>query len=377
MGKMIQLTHRLVGLLQVLEWTWKIIDEHLKIKGSFTGSISEEFLSDIRNIFNRLYETNINDKRTFMATVTSVNHAINIAEALLEQYKVLMRLPDDIVRSSCSNSNNSKSDIIERTVLNKKLEKSKSKSNEHIRGVLLFKSVVFTPTTLYRSGSVFKHYSANVNAVLKDLTNIGLIIPFKDGIISSTRKAMVYIKWLPKQNDELECQRFEQLLATFNDEQISADLVIASTTTVSLLPHKAVLRPFVLNYLKNERYSRLHIELNVNLVDQEDSNSINEMHNDSNSSNTSLEGLMYPAEIPSTGYFFGFEKEGMTSSVTEKNINSGNVRGKLVQHIVTTNVTSSMINLVSENTNTDGSMNGSAQNPSHTDKVINTTESGM
>ncbi|CAF4345680.1 unnamed protein product, partial [Adineta steineri] len=137
---------------------------------------------------------------------------------------------------------------------------------------------------------------------------------------------MVYIKWLPKQNDELECQTFEQLLATFNDEQISADLVIASTTTVSLLPHKAVLRPVVLNYLKNDRYSRLHIELNVNLVDQDDSNSINEIHNDSNSSSTSLEGLMYPAKIPSTGYFFGSEKEGMTSSVAGQNIISGNVQ---------------------------------------------------
>lgn len=269
MGKMIQLTHRLVGFLQVLEWTWKIIGEYLHINNFFTGLISEEFTLGVRNIFNRLYETNTNDKRSFVANVTSVKHAINISEALLEQYKILMRLPEDIIRIGCSNNNISKVDTVEHTILNRKLEKSKSKFNEHIRGVLLFKSVIFTPTTLYKSCSAFKHHSENVNSVLKELSEMGLIIAFKDGIISSTKKAVVYAKWLPKMNDELECQRFGRMLATFNDDQISANSVIASTSAVSLLPHKAIPRQIVLNYLKSDRYAQLNLDLDTNVVDQE------------------------------------------------------------------------------------------------------------
>jgi hypothetical protein len=261
MGKMIQLTHRLVGLLQVLEWSWKIAAEYLEINGFFSGSFSENFVLDIRQIYKRRHDEDSGDKRTFVATMVAVERAINISEALLEQYKVLMRVSDDSRRSASSAINSPKSDDVEHVVLNRKLEKSKMRFDGHIRGILLFKSIIFTPTTLYKACSAFKHHSENVNSVLQELLKIGLLIDFKDGIISSTKKAVVYVKWLPDVDDAIECQRFEQMLAMFNDDQICADSVIGATVIISLLPHKATPRPVVLNYLNSRRYVRLKLNL--------------------------------------------------------------------------------------------------------------------
>jgi len=269
MGKTIQLTHRLVGLLQVLEWTWKILAEYLQINRCFNGSLAEDFVSDVHQIFKRFHDDDGGDKRIFVASVVAVEHAINISEALLEQYKILMRVPDDTVRIPFSNNNHSQPDTIDRTITNRKLEKSKSKFGEHVRGILLFKSVIFTSTTLYKGCSVFKHHSENVNSVLQSLLKIGLIIAFKDGVVSSTKKAVVYAKWLPNVNDAIECQRYEELLATFNDDQINPGSVMASTVAATLLPHKAVPRATVMTYLKGERYARLNLNLNTNIVPTE------------------------------------------------------------------------------------------------------------
>jgi hypothetical protein len=188
MGKMIQLTHRLVGLLQVLEWSWKIAVEYLQMNNCFFGSVTEDFILDIRNIFNRFHTTNNVKDRTFVSTVTSVEHAINISEALLEQYKLLMHLPDEIIRVTGLNKNNTKDGITEHQKSDEKLEKSKSKCAEHTSRIFLFNSVMFTPTTLYESHNVFKHYSQNVNMVLQDLTTTGLLKDFQDGTISRTKK---------------------------------------------------------------------------------------------------------------------------------------------------------------------------------------------
>lgn len=266
MGKMIQLTHRLVGLLQVLEWSWKIAEEYIQMNYCFSGSVTEDFILDIRNIFNKFHTTNDVKERAFVSTVTSVEHAINISEALLEQYKLLMRLPDEVIRVTGANKNNIKDGITEHKISGEKLEKSKSKRAEHISRILLFNSVMFTSTTLYDSHNVFKHYSQNVNMVLQDLTKIGLLKEFQDGTISRTKKAVVYVKWIPYENDPIECQQFELMLATFNDSTICAKTVIDATTTASLLPHKARPKPIVLNYLNSDRYARLNLKLNEAII---------------------------------------------------------------------------------------------------------------
>lgn len=265
MGKMNQITHRLVGLIQVLEWSWKIVKEYLTINECFTGIISIEFISDVQRIFNRCYQRNNNDSCCFTAEVSSVQHAINISEALLEQYKVLMRLPDDMNRTNHANSTNLKVNVCEREIGNQKLEKTKNKMSVHARAILLFKSVMFTPSTLYKTAD-FKHHSENVNLLLNDLLDVGLLVAFKDGIVSTTKKAIVYVKWFPSVNDDLEYQRFEQMLSKFNDNEISADSVIKSTTVASLFPHKAVIRPIVLQYLKSNRYNRLHLKFDGNFA---------------------------------------------------------------------------------------------------------------
>lgn len=263
-GKMVQLTHRLVGLVQVLEWSWNIAAEYLRINGRFNSSITNEFIQDVREIFKRIHGEDSTDKRTFVVSIAAVERAINISQALLEQYKLIMHVPDDLNRIISQKSDNVQSDVVERSSMNNKLEKSKSKFSEHVRGILLFKSVIFTSTTLYRACSVFRHHSENVNSVLQALVKADLLIAFSNGVVTPTKKAVVYIKWLPGINNPVERQRFEQTLATFNDDRISADSVIASTTVASLEPHKACPQPAVLNYLKNDRYSQLKLNFSMN-----------------------------------------------------------------------------------------------------------------
>lgn len=268
-GKMTQLTHRLVGLIQILEWSWKIVVEYLRINGHFTSNISEEFISSISQIFKDFYGDLSDDKRTLLVSMVSVEHGINISQALLEQYKVIMRLPDDHPVGAASISNNAQPHTIEHSIMNMKLEKSRSKFGEHVRGILLFKSVIFTSTTLYKACSVFRHHSGNVNVVLQELVKSGLIVEFKNGVVSATKKATVYVKWLPNVNDPVECQSFEQLLGAFNDDQLTSTSVIGSTTTISLLPHKATTQVAVLNYLKSDRYARLNLNFIENNIGPE------------------------------------------------------------------------------------------------------------
>ncbi|CAF1345911.1 unnamed protein product [Rotaria magnacalcarata] len=129
------------------------------------------------------------------------------------------------------------------------------------------------------------------------------------------KKAMVYVKWLPNMNDPVECQRFEQILGTFNDDRISSDSVITSTTSVSLLPHKAQPRPITLNYLKNDRYARLKLESSANEVGSEGLFDVSGAEEDSNSSS-----LSNPNEIPLTGFFCNFDKNSITSTTSEPQI---------------------------------------------------------
>ncbi|CAF4422204.1 unnamed protein product, partial [Rotaria magnacalcarata] len=58
------------------------------------------------------------DKRGFMISMVSVEHGINISQALLEQYKIIMRLPDDPVRGATSNNNNLQSNTTENFSMN-------------------------------------------------------------------------------------------------------------------------------------------------------------------------------------------------------------------------------------------------------------------
>ncbi|CAF3271428.1 unnamed protein product [Rotaria sp. Silwood2] len=289
-GKTIQLTHRIVGLVQVLEWSWKIAAEYLRINGSFTGTISEDFVSNVCQIFKNLYGEHYDEKRTFVVSVVSVERAINISQALLEQYKVIMRLADDPVRVTSTSPNNPQHSAMKRFIVNRKLEKSKSKFGEHVRSILLFKSVIFTSTTLYKACSVFRHHSGNVKSVLQELLKVGLIIAFDNGTVSSTKKAIVYAKWLPNITNPLECQRFEQMLASFDDDRISADSVIACTTAVTLLPHKARPKLVVLNYLTGDRYSRLQLDFNEDHTVSESKADVSDADEESNTSTVMLDG---------------------------------------------------------------------------------------
>ncbi|CAF2087160.1 unnamed protein product [Rotaria magnacalcarata] len=313
-GKTVQLTHRLVGLIQVLEWSWKIAAEYLRIYGCFTSSISEDFISSVRQIFKDLYGEYNDDKRGFMISMVSVEHGINISQALLEQYKIIMRLPDDPVRGATSNNNNLQSKTTENFSMNIKLEKSKLKFSEHVRGILLFKSVMFTSTTLYKSCSVFRHHSENVNSVLQELAKRGLIIEFKNGVVSATKKATVYVKWFPNINDTVECQRFEQLLGEFNDDQLSSTSVVSCTTTVSLSPHKAAPQAAVLNYLKSSRYARLNLDFTGHTIVLENSLDDDAVDEDSNCSSVLLEGSIKANELPVAEIFCGYDKNIINST---------------------------------------------------------------
>ncbi|CAM4813371.1 unnamed protein product [Rotaria magnacalcarata] len=313
-GKTVQLTHRLVGLIQVLEWSWKIAAEYLRIYGCFTSSISEDFISSVRRIFKDLYGEYNDDKRGFMISMVSVEHGINISQALLEQYKIIMRLPDDPVRGVTSNNNNLQSNTTENFSMNIKLEKSKLKFSEHVRGILLFKSVMFTSTTLYKSCSVFRHHSENVNSVLQELAKRGLIIEFKNGVVSATKKATVYVKWFPNINDTVECQRFEQLLGEFNDDQLSSTSVVSCTTTVSLSPHKAAPQAAVLNYLKSSRYARLNLDFTGHTIVLENSLDDDAVDEDSNCSSVLLEGSIKANELPVAEIFCGYDKNIINST---------------------------------------------------------------
>jgi len=142
-----QNTLRVVGIIQILECSYKIAQEYLNMENEFPTEITDEFINEIRSLVINLYPPSLdNNVPRIYIDVDVVNRGINVMQSLLEQYKLLMYIPAEmsVSRMSTTNPPMTTTQIMQaQNIFNtKKLDQL------HIQQILLFESVIFSPKTI-------------------------------------------------------------------------------------------------------------------------------------------------------------------------------------------------------------------------------------
>ncbi|CAF4728882.1 unnamed protein product, partial [Rotaria socialis] len=154
LGKSVDTVHRIVGICQTIELASNMFKEYIAKFGYFEDyQVSEEFTSKCKSLFFELYGSSIDDNRRFYITIDVVERAIDVVSGNIEQYKLLMFLPENESINYCSKLNNAPGSGLMMKHMDKKAKKREkfgNKSYEMIQAILLFGSVLFTLKTLYQ-----------------------------------------------------------------------------------------------------------------------------------------------------------------------------------------------------------------------------------
>lgn len=225
-----QNTLRVVGIIQILECSYKIAQEYLNMENEFPTEITDEFINEIRSLVINLYPPSLdNNVPRIYIDVDVVNRGINVMQSLLEQYKLLMYIPAEmsVSRMSTTNPPMTTTQIMQaQNIFNtKKLDQL------HIQQILLFESVIFSPKTIINKISSIRHNCKNLHTNLTKLTTMGLLIFYNNGTIAKTKKTQIYLKSFPDPNDIIAQQDHEALLAQFNNHTLTGETFRSSTTT--------------------------------------------------------------------------------------------------------------------------------------------------
>ncbi|CAF3592903.1 unnamed protein product [Rotaria socialis] len=107
LGKSVDTVHRIVGICQTIELASNMFKEYIAKFGYFEDyQVSEEFTSKCKSLFFELYGSSIDDNRRFYITIDVVERAIDVVSGNIEQYKLLMFLPENESINYCSKLNN-------------------------------------------------------------------------------------------------------------------------------------------------------------------------------------------------------------------------------------------------------------------------------
>ncbi|CAF1336797.1 unnamed protein product [Rotaria sordida] len=93
--KSVDAVHRLAGLCQIIEFASDMVKAFVQKHGGFEDeSISNEFLTKCELLFFELYGSSIENNRSFYITIDVVERAIDVISGNLEQYNLLMFIPE-------------------------------------------------------------------------------------------------------------------------------------------------------------------------------------------------------------------------------------------------------------------------------------------
>jgi hypothetical protein len=261
-GKSVDAVHRIAGLCQIIEFAWNIVEIFVQRHGGFEDhSISNEFLTKCELLFVELYGPCIEDNRRFYISIDVVERGIDIITGNLEQYKLLMFIPEHegIHMLSTSNKPTDSLMINPTDKKDKKRLKFGQKSFEMEQAVLLFDSVLFTLSTLYKC-RLLKNGAVVLRDVCDSLVNKQLLIKVDRATGSGTKFVTVYIKLLPDHTSAIECQRFINSLALLGNPSVTMETVLDTCRKIKYFCKKPPIQS-VLQILNRPQYKVLNLDL--------------------------------------------------------------------------------------------------------------------
>ena len=233
-GKSVQQMHRFAGLLQTIEYGFRICSTYFERFGSFPigGEVKGIFKDRCETIFAEMFETDsFEENAVFYITEQVAERAIDISSGLLQQLKILM---DDsnvqenntnVSKCICSSSIDENKNPNVRKKPQEKVAKLGSKvvfyaylvmylclfavgyvSTEKYRRIgvhiLLYEALCFTIKQLDKVPALHNVGKDNLRAVLTHLIESDLIHHLPGGIKTARRSTDIYIKRLPVMYDD-------------------------------------------------------------------------------------------------------------------------------------------------------------------------------
>jgi len=261
-GKSVDAVHRIAGLCQIIEFSWDIVKGFVQRHGGFEDhSISNEFVNKCELLFVELYTSCIENNRSFFISIDVVERAIDVISGNLEQYKLLMFIPNYESIHMISTSNKP-ADSLLIDYMNKKDKKRLKfgkKSFEMEQAILLFNSVLFTLSTLYEC-RLLKNGAAVLRDICEGLVYKKLLIKVDCATGSGTKFVTVYIKALPDHTSAIECQRFINDLALLGNPSVTMQTVLDKCRNIKYLCKKPPIQR-VFEILNRPQYQVLNLDL--------------------------------------------------------------------------------------------------------------------
>ncbi len=261
-GKSVDAVHRIAGICQIVELSWDMVKLFIERYGGFKDNfISSEFLANCELLFVNHYASCIENNRTFFITIDVVERAIDVISGNLEQYKLMMFVPEHEGIHMASTSNKPTDWLMTKPMDKKakKILKFGKKSAEMIQAILLFNSVLFTLTTLYEC-RLLKNGAAVLQDMCESLVNKQLLIKVDRATGSGTKSVTIYIKALPDQTSNIECQRFINDLASLGNSSITMQTVIDMSRKIKYCCKKPPIQS-VFEILSRPQYKVLNLDL--------------------------------------------------------------------------------------------------------------------
>lgn len=263
LGKSIDAVHRIAGLCQIIELASNMFKEYIERFGYFEDcQVSEEFTSKCKLLFFELYGSFIDDNRRFCITIDAVERAIDVVSGNIEQYKLLMFLPENESINYFSNLNNVSDSSLMIKHMDKKAKKREkfgNKSSEMIQAILLFDSVLFTLKTLYQC-RLLKNGAAILKELCESLVIKGFLIKVDRATEKGTKSVTIYIKSLPNPTSSSECQKFISDLAELNNPAITMQSLLDTCGKIKYVCKQQPVKT-VFEILNRPQYQELSIDL--------------------------------------------------------------------------------------------------------------------
>lgn len=267
LGKSVQNCHRLAGFLYIAELSYTIGITYLQKYHHFPsdGKITSNFIDRIEELYTEHLNRTMNEEIRHYITCDIVERCRDLVTGNIEQYKLLMYVaPED--RFTETKPLSSATSIIKHEPRDAKLYKKQKRimrlqprMTEIMTRVLLFRSLIFTSSSLY-ADNLIKRSASILCSALDKLIEMNFIIAVKKGLFSS-KWTSVFVKVLPDPLSIDEQLKFECKLGELGVSQLNLESY-QDTCHEILMEGKGTVSEELIRILQRPEYVALNLDIN-------------------------------------------------------------------------------------------------------------------
>lgn len=244
----------------------RYLSEHQQFPND--GKITSEFVAQIENLVTEYYVEQHNEGKRHLVKFDMVERCRDLITGNIEQYKLLMYLTPEERFTETQSSSTAPNCSIQQLDGNlskkqKRFVRLQPRMTEVMSRVLLFRSLIFTSTSLY-ADRVVKRTASILGAALAKLVEMELLIVLKKGFFSS-KWTPIYIKKLPDTTSLDDQMKYQLKLSELGIPDLNLENVQDASNQI-IIEGKGKISSELLDILQRPEYQQLHLDTSV-LVD--------------------------------------------------------------------------------------------------------------